>query len=466
MAGMRGPPVQKLALFTLVWPIFIEQLLHQLVGIVDLWMVGRIPQAQAALQQPGQVLYVSIILFMFVGVGSSVIITHHLGAHDREGADRIAAAAIAVNTWIGLGVSVLVLAFAAPMLRAVRLPPELLPLAMDFLPVMGGTLFLEAQNISIGAVLRAHGHTRDPMWVTLAQNLVNAGGSALLIFGLLGLPRMGVRGVAIAGLASRLVAFACMWILLRRRTGVRMHVAGYFRIPLREVRRILHIGLPAAGGNLSWFSAYMVVTALIARLGPTALATMACVMSVAMFVVILGGSLGMATEILVGRQVGTGDFEGAYRLPLRSLRRGFAVVCAAVVPVAFAGPLLLGWLSTEPAVVWGGAALLLMNLVLEPGRVFNLVVGSALRATGDSRTPFLLTALSMWGVWIPLSWLLGLRLGLGLPGFWLAMIADEWLRGVVLHARWRRRGWLVHARESKAHAEAGIAEQAASAGTP
>jgi Na+-driven multidrug efflux pump len=272
---------------------------------------------------------------------------------------------------------------------------------------------------------------------------------------------MGVRGVAIAGLVSRVVAFACMWILLRRRTGVRMHLAAYVRLPLREVRRILRIGLPGAGGNLGWFSAFMVVTALIAQLGATALATMACVFSVARFVIILGVSLGMATEILVGRRVGRGDFEGAYRVPLRSLGGGFAVVCAAVVPVAFAGPRLLRALNPDPAVVWGGAALLLMGLVLEPGRVFNLVVGSALRATGDARAPFLLTMFSMWCVWIPLSWLLGLRLALGLPGFWLAMIADEWLRGIVLWVWWRRRRWLVHAQRSKESADAGIAEGAA-----
>jgi Na+-driven multidrug efflux pump len=65
--------------------------------------------------------------------------------------------------------------------------------------------------------------------------------------------------------------------------------------------------------------------------------------------------------------------------------------------------------------------------------------------------------ISMWGVWIPLSWLLGLRLGLGMPGFWLAMIADEWLRGSVLYARWRRRDWLAHAERSRALAAAGAA---------
>lgn len=169
--------------------------------------------------------------------------------------------------------------------------------------------------------------------------------------------------------------------------------------------------------------------------GPHALATMACVFSVAMFVVILGGSLGMATEILVGRKVGAGDMDAAYHLPLRSVRRGLAAVCVAAVPMAFSGPIVLRWLNPDPAVFYGGSALLLLGLALEPGRVFNLVVGSALRATGDSRVPFLLTSLSMWGLWIPLSWLLGLRLGLGLPGFWLAMIADEWVRGVVLYLR-------------------------------
>ena len=453
-------PVKKLALLSLTWPIFVEQFLHQLVGIVDLWMVGRIPHAQAALQQPGQVLYIALIVFMFVGAGSGVIVSHHLGAQDRAGADRIATAALAVNTWIGVAVSLLVLLLSAPLLRLVRLPASLMPMAMSFLPLMGGTLFLEAQNIAMGAVLRAHGHTRDPMWVTLVQNVLNAAGNALVIFGLLGVPRLGVTGVALSGVASRVVACACMWILLRRRTGVRMHVRDYFRVPVREMARILKIGLPGFGGNIAWFGAFMVVTALIAELGPVALATMACVFSVAMFVIILGGSIGLATEIMVGRQVGAGDFDAAYHTLLRSLRRGFLLASVAVVPIAFAGPFLLRWLNPDPAVVWGGAALLLMHLALEPGRVFNVVVGASLRATGDARAPVLIGAVSLVGIWIPLSWLLGLKAGLGLPGFWLAMIVDEWLRGLVLYLRWRKRSWLPHARRSKADADAGVAEAA------
>ena len=139
---------------------------------------------------------------------------------------------------------------------------------MQFLPLMGGTLFLEAQNIAMGAVLRAHGRTQAPMWVTAVQNLLNVVGNCLLLFGLLGLPRMGVMGVAISGVVSRLVAFGAFWVLVRRSTGVRVTAGDYFRFPVREIARILRIGLPSAGENLLWTGAFIVVTTFIARHGP------------------------------------------------------------------------------------------------------------------------------------------------------------------------------------------------------
>ena len=281
-----SPSAKKLTLLALAWPIFVEQGLHVLVGTVDTLMVSHVSDdAVGALGVATQVLVLSIIVFNFIGIGSSVVITHHLGAKDRTGADRIATAAIAVNTWIGLVVSLLVFAFAEPMLRLMQLPERLLPLALQFLPLMGGTLFLEAQNIAMGAVLRAHGHTRDPMWVTAVQNVLNALGNCLLLFGLFGLPRMGVTGVAISGVVSRLVAYAAFWILVRRRTGVRTRLRDYVTFPVREVRRILHIGLPAAGENLCWWLAFMVSTVFIARMGPTSLAVQSYVMQVSMWVI-------------------------------------------------------------------------------------------------------------------------------------------------------------------------------------
>jgi Na+-driven multidrug efflux pump len=97
-----------------------------------------------------------------------------------------------------------------------------------------------------------------------------------------------------------------------------------------------------------------------------------------------------------------------------------------------------------------------MAVVLEPGRVFNVIVISSLRATGDVGFPIKMAVLSMWFVWVPLAWLLGLRLHMGLPGIWIAMTLDEWTRGVLMYRRWKTRKWIKHAERMRANVTAGL----------
>src|ERR1035438_8401266 len=175
IAGLwpRSPPA-KLALRGIAWPIFVEQTLRMLIGTVDTFMVSHVSDgAVAALGVANQVIIFFLVAFNFIGIGTSVVITHHLGARDRAGADKIATNAIAVNTWLGAAFSASVYFFALGMLRAMQLPGALMDYALPFLTLMGGTLFMESMNISIVAVLRAHGHTRDAMLVTLGQNVLN-----------------------------------------------------------------------------------------------------------------------------------------------------------------------------------------------------------------------------------------------------------------------------------------------------
>ncbi len=437
-------------LVSLAWPIFVEQGLRVLIGTVDTFMVSHIgDDAVAGLGVAGQVLTLFIILFSFIGIGSSVVITHHLGAKDREGADRIATTAIAANTWIGVVASLLVGVLAAPALRIMHLPEGPTAYALPFLGLMGGTLFLESMNISIGAVLRAHTHTRDAMLVSIGQNVLNAAGICVTLFGLFGLPKMGVVGVAAASVFSRLAACVALWIILHKRTRLRFNWRDYVRLPVDILRRILHIGIPAAGENISWFLAYMTVTSFIARMGPSSLATQSYTMSLVSWVIILNVAVGLGTEILIGHLIGSGDYETAYKELLRSLRLGFFVAIGAAATLSLVSPFLLQLFTSDPAIIAASVFLIRMGLVLEPGRVFNIVVINSLRATGDARFPVLIGMLSMWGVWVPLAWLLGIKLGWGMPGIWVAMICDEWLRGMLMYRRWRQRKWVEHAKRSR-----------------
>jgi Na+-driven multidrug efflux pump len=87
-----------------------------------------------------------------------------------------------------------------------------------------------------------------------------------------------------------------------------------------------------------------------------------------------------------------------------------------------------------------------MVVLLEPGRTFNLVVINALRASGDARYPVIVGMVSMVLVLAGGSWILGVTLKLGIVGIWIAYIADEWIRGLLMYRRWMRQQWVPHAR--------------------
>jgi len=461
---MNPPSKTKPTLLALAWPIFIEQALRVLIGTVDTFMVSHVSDnAVAALGVAHQVVILGLIIFNFIGIGSSVVITHHLGGGDRKGADQIAASAIAVNTWIGLLISIPVCLFATPMLQLLQLPGNLMQYAVPFLTLMGGTLFIESMNISMGSVLRAHTHTREAMFVTILQNIINVLGNCLLLFGFFGLPKMGVVGVALSSVFSRIVAAACLWYLVHKYTNVRMHLRDYLSIPWERLRSILRIGLPAAGENISWWLAYMTITTFAARMGAVQLATMSYTMQVVTWVILFGSSIGLGTEIVIGHLVGAGDFEEAHRELMRSLKISFILVISGVVVVAIAAPWLIGIFTKDPQIIATGTLLLRIGLILEPGRIFNLVVINSLRATGDARFPVMMGMCSMWGIWVPLAWLLGLHFGFGLLGLWCGMVADEWVRGIAMYRRWQQRHWVKHAEHSRQRVQNLASESSASA---
>jgi Na+-driven multidrug efflux pump len=135
-------------------------------------------------------------------------------------------------------------------------------------------------------------------------------------------------------------------------------------------------------------------------------------------------------------------------------------VTIVIIGVAAAGPHILRAFTQDAAIIATGSLLLRLSIILEPGRVFNVIVISSLRATGDVGFPIKMAVLSMWCVWVPLAWFLGLRLHMGLVGVWIAMMTDEWLRGLLMYWRWKKRRWVKYAERSRARVTDGSDEMA------
>jgi Na+-driven multidrug efflux pump len=209
---------------------------------------------------------------------------------------------------------------------------------------------------------------------------------------------------------------------------------------------------------LSYWLALMVITSFAARLGAEQLATMTYTQNVQRLVILFSISLGLGTEILIGRMVGAGAFEAAYHEVFKSLRTGLLIALGGMLIIAAAAPHLIGVFSKDPTIIAAGTVLLYWSVVYEPGRVFNIVIINSLRATGDARFPVQIAVISQWCCSVPLAWFAARKFGL--PGIWVAMMSEEWVRGLIMARRWKLRKWLKYAQQSRARVTGDVVPQA------
>ncbi|OCA83238.1 MATE family efflux transporter [Bacillus sp. FJAT-27225] len=429
-------------LFTLTWPIFIESFLYILMGSTDTFMLSYVSdEAVAAVGVANQLVFFAILVFQFVATGTTVLVSQNLGAGLLKEARKVSGISVSLNLFFGIVVSFLVVLFRGQFLGLFELTPEIHKLAEQYLLIVGATLFSQALLVTVSSILRANGFTKEAMFTSVFMNMIHLVGNSLFIYGLFGVPQLGIQGVALSTALSRIIAVALIFWFMYKRLPVRIKRGDYTSFNLSYIKRILRIGIPSASENIVYNTSQMAMTAIIALIGAMALTTRVYTWNIMSFMMLFGMSLGQGTQILIGYKVGAGDFEGAYERLLKSLRLSLMLTILSVIPIVLVRESLLSIFTANQEIIKEGAKLLLLCLILEPGRTFNMVIISALRAAGDVNFPVKMAVLSMWIISVPLGYFLGITLGFGLTGIWIAFIFDEWFRGIVMYFRWKSRVW-------------------------
>jgi Na+-driven multidrug efflux pump len=257
---------------------------------------------------------------------------------------------------------------------------------------------------------------------------------------------LGLVGYAWAYLGSRALG---LWLHLRfwrDRLDLPVQVAHWWRVSRTDVQPILRVGLPGAAVEWGYRLGFMVSVAATAKLGVGALAAHAYTLQILKLVLLGSLSIGWAMEIMVGRLVGAGRLKEADRMVKKALRSGLLISGSLAVLAAVLSPWLMRIFTQDAEILAMCELLLWLSIALELARVFNLVINGALRASGDA-------AFSVRASLV--SWTLILALGstlmgswFGLVGIWLAYIADEVARGMLMWWRWSSGGWHTAAKTS------------------
>ena len=264
--------------------------------------------------------------------------------------------------------------------------------------------------------------------------------NVVFLNGYLGFPQMGVKGVALATMLSWLISSTILYFILRFKVHHKIRSTDF-----KRSRVILHdwirIGFPAAVEPVSFQIFQVVLTAIVVHLGIVAMTARIFSANFAMLAVILSVGLSCGNQILVAHLVGAHDFDKANRRLHQSLIAGSASGLIVAIIVALLGEQLLSFYTSDPEIIRLGRYCLWCDVILQPFKAANMVITSALRASGDSKFPAIVGSAMMWTCGLGTALLLAFGLHLGLVGIWLGMAADEFYRSIVNYIRWRGGKW-------------------------
>lgn len=435
--------MKQLKLFNLAWPIFIETALFMLLGFVDVFVLSRYDDlAASAVGTANQAVSIVTIVFTVISGASAVLISQYLGAEKRGNASRIAALSLTINFIFGIVISLGLVLFNRQILSFIGAKGQLLELSGQYLSIVGGFIFLQAVLSNASVIIRNHGLTKITMYVTVGMNIVNTGLDVLFVLGLLGFPKLGVTGVAIATTFSRIAGMIVLGIVL----FTKVEKPSIFKLlkpfPKDDLKDIFKIGIPSALETFLYNLSQLVITSLVLNfLTEAELITKTYVQNITMFFYLFAVAIAQASQIITGHLVGAKKTDEAYRRGFRSYSFALAIAAGICVIGVILRSQLMGIFTADEAVITMGANILLINTVLEFGRTTNLVLIACLRGSGDVYFPTFCAIFSNWLISVLGSYLLAVVFGMGIYGLWIALAADECIRGIMMILRWKSGKW-------------------------
>ncbi|MBS5032412.1 MAG: MATE family efflux transporter [Firmicutes bacterium] len=430
------------ALKRLIAPMIIEQFLAILVGMSDSIMVATVGEhAVSGVSLVDNIFFLLIYLFAALATGGAVVMGQYLGQNKHEKANRavnqliLFTALFAICIMIGLYLArnlILHRVFGA-------IEANVMEASKTYLLIVSASIPFIALYNAGAAVFRTMGNSKVPMYLSMMMNAINVGGNAILIFGF----GMGVAGAATSTLVSRVIsAVAIIFLLCSPEHLLHLERPFSFKLDFGMLKKIAYIGIPNGLENGMFQLGKIMVLSMITGFGTAAIAANAVSNIIATFQVLPGMSVGMAVITVCSRCVGAGDYEAAryYTRKILKLVHILIIVFSVTTLVALPGIMHLYNLSDDAMtftkqIIWYHG---ICCMLIWP-EAFTLP--NTLRAASDVKFCMILSIISMWVFRIAFSYIIAVRMGMGVLGVWIAMTIDWAVRAVLFIIRYRGKRW-------------------------
>lgn len=413
-------------LFDLALPAMAENILQILMGITDSYLVAQLGLlAISGVSVANNIITVYQAIFIAFGSAVSSLVAKYFGQHDHKKELQLQADSLVLTLLVSLFLGILSIFCGRFFLGALGTTKEVAQLGGLYLALVGGGIFSLGLLTTLGAIHRAQGKPRLPMYVSVLTNVLNAVLSALSIT----VFDFGLVGIALSTVFSRLVGVFILagmldfWSILKH---VRLSIS----------KNLITMALPIAGERLMMRVGDVAIVAIIVSFGVKVVAGNAIGETITQFNYMPGMGMATAVLILVAQAFGERDYEAIHTILKKAY--GYSIVMMFLVgsSVYFLSPYLLPFFTNDPIAQEASRVVMLSSFLGGPATAGTLIFTALWQGLGKPKFPFYATTIGMWGIRIFLGYFLGVLLGLGLAGVWLATIADNLFRWAILSWRY------------------------------
>lgn len=430
-------------ILALAVPAMVENILQVFIGVVDMYFIGKLgTEAIAGAGATNLMMNVYISFFIGIGVGVTAFVSRRIGEGDLAGADEALHQAMILAAFIGIFFGAVTLLFSGRILEILGAEASVMGYARPYFNHVAVPVVFLCLMMVVSSAYRGSGDTRMPMNVVIAINFINAFLDYVLIFGLGFIPALGIKGAAIATSISRLIGVVLLLAFMNKsRSPLRFRWSRLFLWKKDLFFGILRIGLPAALEKLIMRFGQLLYNAFILAIGTGAYAAHNIGGIIETFAYMPGMGFAVAASTLVGQSMGAKDKAMARTYGYYCY--GLGAVFMSLVGMAYLifGRTLAGLFTGDPDVIQMVAGVLGIIAVVQPFTAVNAILTSALQGAGDTRFPMMVTFAGIWMVRVSGAYFLGIFMGYGLWGVWIAIAIDIVFRSILIFGRFRRDKW-------------------------
>ncbi|MBE5961698.1 MAG: MATE family efflux transporter [Lachnospiraceae bacterium] len=433
--------------FKMSLPIFVELLLQLLVGNIDQIMISHYSQTSvAAIGNGNQIMNIAIIVLSVISVATTILIAQYLGAKYTDKANEVSSVSTLIMFIASISITLVCVLFGRQIFTLLKAPSDVLTEASTYLAIVGSFLIVQGLYLNLTGIMRSFGLLNEIMIVSLIMNALNILGNASLIYGLFGLPSLGLIGVAISTNLSKLIGLIIILIIFKKKVDVHISIRYLHPFPKETLKKLLNIGVPSALEQLSYNLSQTCIMAVINVFGTSVINTKVYSSMLANVSYVYAMAIGQATQILIGYFIGAKLYDRIKKRAWTAIYISLAVSLSVTAILYLNSDFVFGLFTSDPAVLELGKKILFIEFFLEIGRSINITMTKSMVAAGDVYYPVIVGIICMWSIALGLSYVFAIVLNMGLVGVWLAMAIDEAVRGIIFSIHWNRGKWIAKSR--------------------